>query len=325
MALVEVENLKKYFPVPSGLFSRERRVIHAVDGIDLAINERDILGLVGESGCGKTTTGRLILGLLKPTEGTVKFMGQDIFNIKGVELRKLRKEMQIIFQDPFASLNPQKSIRQILCQPYRIHNIADGVELNNKVEELLDDVGLTPASFYLDHYPHEFSGGQRQRIAIARALALRPRFIVADEPVSALDLSVRAQILKLLKNLSNRFKLTLLFITHDLSVVRSFCNRVVVMYLGKIVESADVDELFTSPLHPYTESIISATPVPNPRVTRSHKRIVLKGDLPSQIELPRGCRFHTRCPKAFDKCQVDEPQLIEYRQNHKVACHLWNR
>ena len=323
MILVEAKNLKKYFPLPGGLFSKDKRVVHAVDGVDLTLNERDILGLVGESGCGKTTTGRLMLGLLRPTEGTVKFMGRDIFSMKGDEMRKLRKEMQIIFQDPFASLNPQKSVRQILSQPYRIHNIANGDELSTKVAELLEDVGLTPASFYLDHYPHEFSGGQRQRIDIARALALKPRFIVADEPVSALDLSVRAQILKLLKNLSDRYKLTLLFITHDLSVVRSFCNRVAVMYLGKIVESADVDELFTNPLHPYTESIISATPVPNPRVTRSMKRIVLKGDIPSQIDLPTGCRFHTRCPKAFEKCLTEEPQLIDHA-NHKVACHLSN-
>lgn len=322
MALIQAEHLKKHFPLSSGLFSREKRVVHAVDGIDLEINERDIVGLVGESGCGKTTTGRLMLGLLKPTEGTVKFRGQDIFDLKEAEMRKLRREMQIIFQDPFASLNPQKSVRQILSQPYRIHGIASGSELNSKVDQLLEDVGLTPASLYLDHYPHEFSGGQRQRIGIARAIALRPQFIVADEPVSSLDISIRAQILNLLKNLSNRFKLTILFITHDLSVVRFFCNRVVVMYLGKIVESADVEELFTQYLHPYTESIISATPVPNPRVTRSLKRIVLKGDVPSPIDLPKGCRFHTRCPYARELCSTKEPQLEHAKANHLIACHF---
>jgi peptide/nickel transport system ATP-binding protein/oligopeptide transport system ATP-binding protein len=322
MALIEAENLKKHFPISSGFFSRENRVVHAVDGIDLEINERDIVGLVGESGCGKTTTGRLMLGLLKPTEGTVKFRGQNIFSLREAEMRKLRREMQIIFQDPFASLNPQKSVRQILSQPYRIHEIASGSELNSKVGQLLEDVGLTPASLYLDHYPHEFSGGQRQRIGIARAIALSPQFIVADEPVSSLDISIRAQILNLLKNLSDRFKLTILFITHDLSVVRFFCNRVVVMYLGKIVESADVEELFTRYMHPYTESIISATPVPNPRVTRSLKRIVLKGDVPSPIDLPKGCRFHTRCPYAKELCSKEEPKLENSKGNHLIACHF---
>ncbi len=324
MSVIETVNLKKHFPLPRGILSRDNRVVHAVDGVDLTIRERDILGLVGESGCGKSTTGKLILGLLKPTEGAIKFMGRDISHMSGVEKKKMRRKMQIIFQDPYASLNPQKSVRQILSQPYRVHKIASGEELNTKVEELLEDVSLSPAHLYLNHYPHEFSGGQRQRIGIARALALKPNFIVADEPVSGLDLSVRAQILELLKNLSDRYKLTLLFITHDLSVVRSFCTCVAVMYLGKIVESSDVDELFSNPLHPYTQSIIQATPIPNPRVTRSRKRVVLKGDIPSPIEIPKGCRFHSRCPEAFDRCFVEEPPLIELTGKHTVACHLVN-
>jgi oligopeptide/dipeptide ABC transporter ATP-binding protein len=320
--MLKATGLKKHYPVSKGFFSKENYVVHAVDGVDIEIKEQETTGLVGESGCGKTTVGRLLIGLLKPTSGSVQFMGSNIFDLDKGELDKLRREMQIIFQDPYASLNPRKTVRQILSRPFIVHDRAQG-DLENKILDLLETVGLSPAHRYIDRYPHEFSGGQRQRIAIARALALHPKFVVADEAVSSLDLSVKAQILNLMKALGEKFGTTYLFISHDLSVVRSFCDKVVVMYLGKIVESADVDDLFTSPLHPYTKGLLSATPIPNPRATRSAERIVLSGDVPSPIDLPTGCRFNARCPMATQKCLEEEPALRKTGENHMVACHLF--
>ena len=319
--LVKAKDLKKHYTVSKGFFSNEKRVIHALDGVDIEIREHETVGLVGESGCGKSTVGRLLIGLIKPTSGTVQFMGSDIFELEKEELIRVRKDMQIIFQDPYASLNPRKTVRQILSRPFIVHGRAQG-DMEGKILSLLEEVGISPAHRYIDRYPHEFSGGQKQRIAIARALALQPRFVVADEAVSSLDISIRAQILNLMKELGDKFGTTFLFISHDLGVVRSFCDKVIVMYLGKIVESTDVDTLFTSPLHPYTKALLSATPVPNPRSTRSSKRIVLSGDVPSPANIPEGCRFNTRCPYAFDRCREEEPVLRREGESC-VACHLY--
>jgi len=319
--LVKAKDLKKHYTVSKGFFSNEKRVVHALDGVDIEIREHETVGLVGESGCGKSTVGRLLIGLIKPTSGTVQFMGSDIFELEKEELIRVRKDMQIIFQDPYASLNPRKTVRQILSRPFIVHGRAQG-DMEGKILSLLEEVGISPAHRYIDRYPHEFSGGQKQRIAIARALALQPRFVVADEAVSSLDISIRAQILNLMKELGDKFGTTFLFISHDLGVVRSFCDKVIVMYLGKIVESTDVDTLFTSPLHPYTKALLSATPVPNPRSTRSSKRIVLSGDVPSPANIPEGCRFNTRCPYAFDRCREEEPVLRREGESC-VACHLY--
>ena len=319
--LVKAKDLKKHYTISKGFFSNEKRVVHALDGVDIEIREHETVGLVGESGCGKSTVGRLLIGLIKPTSGTVHFMGSDIFELEKDELIGVRKDMQIIFQDPYASLNPRKTVRQILSRPFIVHGRAQG-DMEGKILSLLEEVGISPAHRYIDRYPHEFSGGQKQRIAIARALALQPRFVVADEAVSSLDISIRAQILNLMKELGDKFGTTFLFISHDLGVVRSFCDKVIVMYLGKIVESTDVDTLFTSPLHPYTKALLSATPVPNPRSTRSSKRIVLSGDVPSPANIPDGCRFNTRCPYAFDRCREEEPVLRREGESC-VACHLY--
>ena len=315
-------NLKKHYPVSKGFFSKEKFIVHALDGIDINIREKETMGLVGESGCGKTTTGRLLIGLIKPTSGSVQFMDKNIFELDKIELNKIRKDMQIIFQDPYASLNPRKTIRNILSRPFIVHEKNQG-DLENKILELLETVGLSPSYRYIDRYPHEFSGGQRQRIVIARALALHPKFVVADEAVSSLDISIKAQILNLMKDLGKKMGTTYLFISHDLSVVRFFCDKVMVMYLGKIVESADVEELFTSPFHPYTKSLLSATPIPNPRTTRSAERIVLSGEIPSSINLPKGCRFNTRCSLVHPKCLKEEPVLIKKEKTRMVACHLF--
>jgi len=319
--LVKAKDLKKHYTVSKGFFSNEKRVIHALDGVDIEIMEHETVGLVGESGCGKSTVGRLLIGLIKPTSGTVQFMGSDIFELEKEELIRVRKDMQIIFQDPYASLNPRKTVRQILSRPFIVHGRAQG-DMEGKILSLLEEVGISPAHRYIDRYPHEFSGGQKQRIAIARALTLQPRFVVADEAVSSLDISIRAQILNLMKELGDKFGTTFLFISHDLGVVRSFCDKVIVMYLGKIVESTDVDTLFTSPLHPYTKALLSATPVPNPRSTRSSKRIVLSGDVPSPANIPEGCRFNTRCPYAIDRCREEEP-VLRRKGESCVACHLY--
>jgi len=319
--LVRVTNLTKYFPAKKGLFKRRRQFLKAVDDVSFEIRKGDNLALVGESGCGKTTTARLILRLLGPTAGSVYFAGKDLFNLAEEEMRLMRPQMQLVCQDPYASLNPRKTIRQILSKPFKLHTDMPKEEIEDKVLHLLEIVGLAPPELFVDRHPHEFSGGQRQRICIARAIALNPSFVVADEPVSALDVSVRAQILNLLKDLQARLAATYLFITHDLAVVRSVSNRVAVMYLGKLVEVGDVSTLFKAPLHPYTEALLSATPIPNPERSRSRERMILYGDVPSPIDPPLGCRFHTRCPLVVEKCRLSEPQLTESR-GRLVACHL---
>ncbi|MCM3240264.1 dipeptide ABC transporter ATP-binding protein [Heyndrickxia oleronia] len=316
--LVEVKNLKKHFPISKRIFSKKTSVVKAVDGLTFTIEKGETLGLVGESGCGKSTTGRMIMRLIEPTEGQVFFNGQDITSFSEDKLRKFRKEFQMIFQDPFASLNPRMKIGDIIEEPLIVHGV-EKEERKQRVERLLDVVGLTP--FHADRFPHEFSGGQRQRIGIARALAVNPQLIVADEPVSALDVSIQSQILNLLKDLQKEFGLTYLFISHDLSVVEHISDRVGVMYLGRMVELADKDSLYKEPLHPYTKALLSAVPVPDPKVKR--ERIVLKGDLPSPSNPPSGCTFHTRCPFATEECKVKVPEWKEVREKHYVSCHLY--
>jgi oligopeptide transport system ATP-binding protein len=317
--LLEVRDLYKYFPINAGVFSRHVGDVKAVDGIDFSIRAGDTLGLVGESGSGKTTAGRVVLRLLPATKGQVLFEGTDIGEIGREDMRKLRKSMQIIFQDPYASLNPRMTVGDIVGEPLRIHDIAKGKEAETRVQELLRLVGLQP--YHANRYPHEFSGGQRQRIGIARALAVSPKFIVADEPVSALDVSIQAQVINLLQDLQAQFGLTYLFIAHDLSVVRHISTRVAVMYVGKIVEIADRDDLYENPLHPYTQALLSAIPIPDPAIESRRKRIIISGDIPSPVNPPSGCRFHTRCPIAFDRCKVEVPPLRSYAPNHVAACH----
>jgi oligopeptide transport system ATP-binding protein len=309
--LVRVRGLFKHFPV-----ANSDDVVRAVDGVTFEIFRGETLGLVGESGCGKSTVGRCLLRLIEPTRGEVEFDGRDVLGISGAELRRLRREMQIIFQDPYASLNPRMRVRDIVSEPLVIHGIGDKAERRERVTELLRKVGLDPD--YRDRYPHEFSGGQRQRIGIARALALNPKLIVADEPVSALDVSVQAQVINLLEDLQKEFELTYLFISHGLAVVEHISDRVAVMYLGRIVEVAAAEELYANPLHPYTRALLSAIPVPDP--TRKRDRIVLKGDVPTPINPPSGCRFHTRCPDAIPDCAKIDPDLREVAPNHTVAC-----
>ncbi|MFN2450324.1 MAG: ABC transporter ATP-binding protein [Candidatus Baltobacteraceae bacterium] len=317
--LLEVKNLFKYFPIHAGLLSKHVGDVKAVDGVDLTIREGETLGLVGESGSGKTTIGRVILNLLPATSGEVWFEGRSILDCTRTQTRKLRSKMQIIFQDPFASLNPRMTVGDIVMEPLKIHHIASGKAAQDRVQELLRLVGLQP--YHANRYPHEFSGGQRQRIGIARALAVNPKFIVCDEPVSALDVSIQAQVINLLEDLQEKLGLTYLFIAHDLSVVRHISTRVAVMYVGKIMELADRDRLYENPLHPYTQSLLSAIPIPDPKVERRRKRIVLTGDIPSPVNPPSGCRFHTRCPIAFDRCKVEVPAFNEYEPGHFAACH----
>ncbi len=318
--LLEVKNLKKWFPVESGvIFSKTVAQVKAVDGISFSVKKGETLGLVGESGCGKSTTGRAILQLHKPTSGEVIFEGRDLVKLKGGEMRAMRKKMQMIFQDPYASLNPRMSVEDIVGEPLDVHQLAKGKERRERVQELLRTVGLNP--YFANRFPHEFSGGQRQRIGVARALAVDPDFIVCDEPISALDVSIQAQIINLLEELQSEFGLTYLFIAHDLSVVRHISDRIVVMYLGKVAEVAPRLPLYENPLHPYTKALLSAVPIPDPNVEKTRERIILTGDVPSPINPPSGCVFHTRCPIAIDQCSVEVPQLRVIEGEHMVACH----
>jgi oligopeptide transport system ATP-binding protein len=317
--LVEVKNLRKYFPIKKGIFSRTVNHVKAVDGLDFTIFKGETLGLVGESGCGKSTTGRTILQLLKPSEGEVLYEGKNLVAMPKNELRKLRRDLQIVFQDPYASLDPRLTVGEVISEPLEIHNICSGKEKQKRVEQLLNDVGLN--SFHANRYAHEFSGGQRQRIGIARALALNPKLIVADEPVSALDVSIQSQVITLLQDLQEQYNLTYLFIAHDLSVVKHISDRVGVMYLGRIVEIGDKDTIYDNPLHPYTRSLLSAVPVPNPLVKR--ERIILKGDVPSPSNPPTGCTFHTRCSECMEICRTERPKFQEVEGRY-IACHLYN-
>lgn len=318
-SLVDIRDLKMHFPVKSnGLLRRTIGAVKAVDGLSFTVKRGETLGLVGESGCGKSTTGRAILQLHRPTSGSVFFDGKDLTKVKGEELRKIRRKVQIIFQDPYASLNPRMTVGDIIGEPIRVHNLRSGKDVRTRVEELLKVVGLNP--YFINRYPHEFSGGQRQRIGIARALAVEPDFIVCDEPVSALDVSIQAQIINLLQDLQKEFNLTYLFIAHNLSVVKHISDRVAVMYLGKMVELAPAAELYVRPMHPYTQALLSAVPIPDPAVEKSRQRVILQGDVPSPLNPPSGCYFHTRCPMVIDKCRVDEPPFIDYGGGHFAAC-----
>jgi oligopeptide transport system ATP-binding protein len=319
--LLNVQNLKMYFPITSGLlFQRKVADVKAVDDLSFFVKKGETLGLVGESGCGKSTTGRAILQLYKPTAGSVNFNGTELTKLGATDMRRMRRKMQMIFQDPYASLNPRMSIGSIIGEPLQIHGLAKGSKARKeRIQDLMRVVGLNP--WYANRYPHEFSGGQRQRIGIARALAVEPDFIVADEPVSALDVSIQAQIINLMEDLQHQFGLTYLFIAHDLSVVRHISDRVGVMYLGKMMELADRNELYDNPLHPYTKALLSAVPVPDPAVEKTRERIILTGDVPSPLMPPRGCVFHTRCPIAIEECKVTLPEWRDMGSEHYVACH----
>jgi oligopeptide transport system ATP-binding protein len=317
--LVEITHVKKYFPIRQGLLQREVARVHAVDDVSFSVRAGETLGLVGESGCGKSTLGRTIVRLLEPTAGEITFEGQRIENYSSRQLRPLRREMQMVFQDPYASLNPRKRVGQIIGDPLKIHKLGNAKERKVRVEQLLETVGLSPEHY--NRFPHEFSGGQRQRIGIARALALQPKLIVADEPVSALDVSIQSQMLNLLEDLQNEFNLTYIFIAHDLGVVRHVSDRIAVMYLGKLVELSPAEELYTRPIMPYTEALLSAVPIPDPDLAAARERIVLEGDVPSPINPPSGCRFHPRCRYATQVCTEVEPPLVEYGNGHLAACH----
>jgi oligopeptide/dipeptide ABC transporter ATP-binding protein len=317
--LIEAVHLKKYFPIKKGVLQREVARVHAVDDVSLQVHQGETLGLVGESGCGKSTFGRTIVRLLEPTEGDVRFEGRSIAKLGARGMRPLRREMQMVFQDPFASLNPRKRVGSIIGDPMKIHHVGDKKDRRERVQQLLETVGLSPEHY--NRFPHEFSGGQRQRIGVARALALRPKLIVADEPVSALDVSIQAQMINLLEELQDEFKLTYVFIAHDLGVVRHVSDRIAVMYLGKIFELSPAEELYQRPIHPYTEALLSAVPIPDPDLSEQRERIVLQGDVPSPISPPSGCRFHPRCRYATEICHEVEPPLVSYGNNHLAACH----
>ncbi|HEU4963595.1 MAG TPA: dipeptide ABC transporter ATP-binding protein [Bacilli bacterium] len=318
-AFLEVKGLKKYFPIKSGVLSKTTNYVKAVDDVSFAVREGETLGIVGESGCGKSTTGRSIIRLLEPSDGEVIFQGENLRSLKGDALRRIRRDMQIVFQDPFASLNPRMTVGAILEEPLKVHKLGNAAERRAKVLEMLEIVGLT--EYHYNRYPHEFSGGQRQRIGIARALITNPKFIIADEPVSALDVSIQSQILNLLKDLQEQFKLTYMFISHDLSVVRHISDRVGVMYLGRMVELAPKAGLYAEPKHPYTQALLSAVPHPNPFEKR--ERIILSGDVPSPSNPPSGCAFHTRCHACMDICKTARPELMDTGDGHFVACHLY--
>ena len=320
--LVRLEGIKKYFPITRGImFQKHVGDVHAVDGVDLEVYPGETLGLVGETGCGKSTLARVVMRLFKPTEGKLFFEGQDISDLKGKELRELRRNLQMIFQDPFASLDPRKTVGTIISEPFRIHKTVPKDKVKGEVQELMELVGLNPEHY--NRFPHAFSGGQRQRIGVARALALKPKLIVCDEPVSALDVSIQAQIINLLEDLQAELNLTYLFIAHDLSIVKHVSDRVAVMYLGRIVEMAPGDGLYLNPKHPYTGALLSAVPVPDPRLAAQKKRIILEGDVPSPIDPPSGCRFHPRCPRAqFPTCREEDPQLEPFHEGQVAACHF---
>jgi oligopeptide transport system ATP-binding protein len=319
-SLVSVQHLVKYFLLPKSLFSLEQKVVKAVDDVSFEVYQGETLGLVGETGCGKTTTARTILQLYRPTSGKILFDGVELVGLPENDLRKMRRRMQMIFQDPYASLNPRMTVGAIISAPLDVHTDMNKAEKQDRVQELLKIVGLNPD--FVNRYPHEFSGGQRQRIGIARALAVNPDLVICDEPISSLDVSIQAQVVNLLEELQDRLGLTYIFVAHDLSMVRHISDRIVVMYLGKVVELADRNEIYLRPLHPYTKALMSAVPIPNPDKARNRKRIILAGDIPSPMSPPVGCNFNTRCPIAAEKCFKDEPEYREISPDHFVACHF---
>lgn len=319
--LLKVDNLKKYFPITGGILGKKIGDVKAVDDVSFYVNKGETLGLVGESGCGKSTTGRVLMRLLEPTAGNVKFDGKDLTKLKAEEMRQMRKEIQMVFQDPFASLNPRHTVEKILEEPLIVHGVKDKDERKRRVKEMLEVVGLN--SYHAKRYPHQFSGGQRQRIGIARALMTRPKLIIADEPVSALDVSIQSQVLNLMEDLQKEYQLTYIFIAHDLGVVKHISDRVGVMYLGRLVEITESEKLYEKPLHPYTKALLASIPIPDPDVVQ--EREILKGDLPSPSDPPLGCAFHTRCGECMEICKTTRPELVEIEPGHYAACHLYNK